>query len=341
MAGDISAALARLRGALHTLEPAGSAGFEGLMRDLIEELTQIPFRLAKSGPQSGIDMRSRSSNILQVGLESKRYADTTNLSLDGLKFKLVDAATQPDPIDIWILAASREIQEPDTGILIELGAQHGLSVIILDWTVSPAGLPRVAALCASAPELCAQFLDNRPGLLSDLKEIAKHLLFASQIAALRRELSNADAGYASAALAVRLWMQDAQSSDQKARSRLKGPNNLTETGVILVKRPTLEAQLDAWWKDATAPCVALVGEEGNGKTWTSLAWSDGLDMEATLVLFLPARNVASGDLLAAAATALEKRTGVRDERFWRKRLSLWANAERKAPPILIVVDGID
>src|ERR1700755_3047868 len=95
---DISAELSRLKAQLHSIKPVGEAGFEGLMRDLMTDLTKTPFRLSKSGPQGGSDLRSQAANALQVGLESKQYASTTRLGLDELKAKLYDAAGQPEPV---------------------------------------------------------------------------------------------------------------------------------------------------------------------------------------------------------------------------------------------------
>jgi len=44
--------------ALRNFKAQGEAGFEGLMRDCLETLSQRTLRLQKSGPQGGEDLRS-------------------------------------------------------------------------------------------------------------------------------------------------------------------------------------------------------------------------------------------------------------------------------------------
>lgn len=53
------------------LNAAGNDGFEGLMRDMLVELTGMPFSLAKSGHQGGSDVRSEPANFFKIGLEAK------------------------------------------------------------------------------------------------------------------------------------------------------------------------------------------------------------------------------------------------------------------------------
>src|SRR5689334_22763214 len=85
---------------LRKLEAAGASGFEGLIRDVMTEITGQAFRIAKPGPQGGSDVRSEPSNVFRIGLEAKRYGEKTTLALDQLQAKVVDAALQSDPVDL-------------------------------------------------------------------------------------------------------------------------------------------------------------------------------------------------------------------------------------------------
>jgi hypothetical protein len=338
---ELAGGLSNLRICLQNLEASGDTGFEGLLRDLLEHLMQMTFRLSKSGHQHGIDLRSQATNSLQVGLEAKRYGETSNLPLDALRAKVFDAAAQPEPVDLWILASSRDISIDNQKALEKAGEMHGIAVVVVDWTNSSGALPQMAVLCATAPDICANFLGNPTGLADDLKRIALDPSFASKQARLKEQFAAADIGFAAAAKSLKLWMRDAQSSDVKARARLQGPHNLAEANVVLVRRPALFTALDDWWMSGDVAPVVLVGDEGNGKTWTALSWSQGLNETAALTLYIPARSVATTGLLPTIAAELAKRTKVRDAVFWERRFSVWARDGRVVPPILVILDGID
>jgi hypothetical protein len=90
---DATALLAKR---LRSMHPTRADGFEGLMRDLLEEFTQQPFRIAKSGPQNGSDLRSTAQNAVTIVLEAKRYRARSRLGLDELKAKIFETARQDD-----------------------------------------------------------------------------------------------------------------------------------------------------------------------------------------------------------------------------------------------------
>src|SRR4051794_30509699 len=98
-----------LQTALVTLHASGPDGFEGLIRDAYREVTGISLRLQKPGPQGGADVVSDGSALeISIGIEAKRYRETTSLPLDELKNKLIDAATRiSNPLELWVLVASR------------------------------------------------------------------------------------------------------------------------------------------------------------------------------------------------------------------------------------------
>jgi hypothetical protein len=53
MSAQLAAALDLILDRLGRLKATGEAGFEGFMRDVLIEVTGMPFHLAKSGPQGG------------------------------------------------------------------------------------------------------------------------------------------------------------------------------------------------------------------------------------------------------------------------------------------------
>src|SRR3546814_3697369 len=64
--------LANLRSALLKLEPAGAAGFEGLLAAVLSQVCGQPFRLASSGTQRGRDGDS-AFDAGATYFEAKRY----------------------------------------------------------------------------------------------------------------------------------------------------------------------------------------------------------------------------------------------------------------------------
>ncbi len=70
-----SGRLSDLRNAILELKPVGASGFEGFIRIALTELTGIPFRLAASGLQGGMDGDAAFHNDA-VSFEAKRYADS-------------------------------------------------------------------------------------------------------------------------------------------------------------------------------------------------------------------------------------------------------------------------
>ncbi len=335
----LTQALDLLAQRLRSLDATGPHGFEGLLADLFGEVTGQSFLRAKSGTQGGADLRTL-TNQLEIGVEAKRYEPGTSLPLDQLQSKLVDAAQQADPVDIWVLAATRAISGTDQQALIATGQTHGLKVLVLDWPVS--GLPRMAVLCGLAPNAMARRFAGDAALAAALATIAADDRYVAMATALKAELLAGDVGLAAAAAVVNEWSRQAQRSELAARQRLDGFNNLLE-GDRVADRPALRAQLDAWW--ASGPgLAALLGDEGHGKTWTSLAWWDRMAAEPQtqpLLLFVSAREMETGDLHGVVARLLLNRTGMRDEVFWTARLRQWRRTAHPIPRLLLVVDGLN
>jgi hypothetical protein len=124
-----------LQDALLKRHASGPDGFEGLIRDAYREATGISLRLQKAGHQGGADIVSEDSGFtIAAGIETKRYQEQTRLPLDELKNKLLDAATRANnPLELWILVASKEISGDDVAELKRVGDQHGMGVLVLDW----------------------------------------------------------------------------------------------------------------------------------------------------------------------------------------------------------------
>ncbi len=84
-----------------------------------------------------------------------------------------------------------------------------------------------------------------------------------------------------------------------------------------------------------------------GKTWAALSWwherAGPEDGELPLTLFIPARHVDTSDPESLLAAALARRTNLRTEEFWRRRLHLWLrdSGPSQAPKLLLIIDGLN
>lgn len=119
--------LAELKNTLLALKPAGAAGFEGFVRLILTALTSIPFRLAASGLQGGVDGDSASRSDA-VSFEAKRYSG--NIHRNEVLTKIVDMARNKDAPDrLWVLGATTEISAQLASAVREAGDQNAISTL--------------------------------------------------------------------------------------------------------------------------------------------------------------------------------------------------------------------
>ena len=329
---------------LYKLKATGEAGFEGFLAAVLREVTGQPFHVVKSGTQSGTDVRSEPRNLLRIGLESKHYRRETRLPLDELLYKLNDASAKEPPVDVWILASTRGIDANDREKLDALGERLGIEVIVWDWSAHETGLADLAVVCASAPDACRSRLGSDARLNNVLELIRGHAEFESSSSRLRSHLLMPEVGYVSCREGCWRWLEDAQSSRAKAKSRLGGDHNLGASEYGVVRRSGIHHELGVWLEDGNAGIAGLVGDEGTGKSWAALDWCaalrEGARERVPLVVYIPARKVQHADAKRDIAEALRKQAG-RDADFWRRRLELWEKGRGDGLRILLIVDGLN
>jgi hypothetical protein len=334
--------------ALRSLSATGAGGFEGFVRDVLAHVTGQKFRLVKPGPQGGIDTLSESSDrdSVSIGVEAKRYGKPKRLPLDELKRKLTDATdTHPD-LDLWVLAASQEMCAADQKKLCKVGDRLGVAVLILDWSSSPDALPALAVLAASARRTVEAHIAVIPSIAAELTNIENDERFELERQRLIKQLTAPDLGYATTRRHVAKWLRLSFQDPNTARARLDTFANLHDPAVHLVPRMALEATLSEWWSKSSDAPIALLGDEGAGKTWTILSWWDRAAGEEAsglpLTLVVPARLVKTDDILELIAEALKRQAEGHTSEFWRTRLDRWLRRPIPASPqILLVLDGLN
>ncbi len=330
---------------LRALEPSGPDGFEGWVADALSELTGRAFRLMKPGPQGGADLLSgAAAGEALVAVEAKRFREATQLPLDALLAKLADLDQTRPEVDLWILAATRQVSADDVAKLEATGSRYGLDVLVMDTRPGADRLSPLEVLSAAAPRAAASHFPDQPDLHRHLKAIRSTRRFATALGRLQRRLSSPEIGYDAARTAMARWLRDAMADLATAKGELGSHADLlADGGQPGVDRAGAAAHMSAAVSDPSQ-IRAVLGGEGMGKTWAVLRWwhaaagPSGLGLPLTV--WLPAARIASGDdLVAAACTALAERTATRDPAFWRARLDRWRRAD--GVRLLLVVDGLN
>ena len=332
-----------LHQALCKLEATGSVGFEEFMASALSEFTGQDFCVAKSSHQFGTDVRSVPHNFFRVGVEGKRYGQSTSLPVDHLLYKIADASSAPVPVDVWILAATRRIDVSDRERMHAFGERNGIGVIVLDWPNGLAELHAFGAICASVLTTCKKYLTQTESIESALQAIRESAEFEEKRSRVLKRLTRADVGYQNAKKASQIWMKTAQSSLANARSRLGGHHNLGQSEFGVIPRTEVNERLDTWYRGGES-IAALLGDEGIGKSWAALNWHNQLKSSeggAPLTIFLSAKRVDQSDVRRTLARALRKQTGILSESFWERRLALWESRANDCDCILILVDGLN
>jgi hypothetical protein len=341
-------ACAELKAALLALRASGEEGFEGLVRDAYREVTGVSLSLQKSGRQGGADaVPPGARDEIAAAIEAKRYRDNTSLPLDELKAKLLDAATRSEnPVELWILCASKEISGDDAAGLQRIGDQHGIGTLILDWKSDADPLAPLPLLLALAPGAVARHLGER--IAESLSTVEQHPEFAAQKAKLLERLASPDLCGSYAAHLARQRIAETIRTRHDAKSRLQNPVDLGAPLRIWEPRDNHCQKISEWaQKVSQAPVCALLGEEGAGKTWLMFDWwkRETETEDPPLILWLSAREVASGALIEIIAAGLVKWVSAprRDVAFWVRRLELWRRTRPSPgkPIVWLMLDGVN
>lgn len=332
--------------AIKQLKPTGPEGFEGFVRDLLQENLGTKFRLMKSGHQGGVDMANEPyGNTLSIGVEGKRYG-STSLSLDALKYKIYEAAQSPAGIDLWVLAATREVSATDAQILRREGEKHGISVTFLDTSRSSGSIPPLSLLGAAAPDVVKEHLGDKPEINDYLRGVRKEDQYEVLRDRLLEQFIGSQIGYENARLAAANWLRNAFLNEAAARTKLHCFADINGPEVRRVRRDAISSKLDQWWHDGAAFPLALLGSEGVGKTWSVLAWWEERDNaeydRLPLTLVVPAEAIQYNDPVELLASLMEQCSGHRSENpFWLRRLSQWQKSYEGRPKILLIIDGLN
>lgn len=348
---DLASSLVDLRSLLRQLPPSGEAGFEGLIATLIADLTGLQIRLAKSGTQFGRDASSPKGRFA-IAIEAKRY--DASLRLEDLigKAVLAGSALGTDT-DLWVLGATSEVGDDVVRKISEIIGSHGMSVVFLDW--SPRPIPPLAVLLASRPESTAAWF-ARYAPATDTTRLSEALTgvinahaFAQQSRILLTSLSASHIGLEALRCKNRMWLRERWTDPLVSRQEFSqivtplDPSRVTLTG--RASRLGLETLITPSFHPTV---VAILGEEGLGKTWLVCDWWIStpdppilIPILGRAVEFLDTRNALDS---LARVLALHYNEDNVDHVGWRRRLQRWSERGPSAtdsPWIVVVLDGLN
>ena len=351
MTASLETHIENLKTALSELRATGENGFEGLIAVALYAITGIPFRLASSGYQRGVDGKAVFEGA--IAFEGKLY--TNDLPRTDVLSKIPDLVRHNDHADlVWILGATCVVPTQLADDLRADGARAGISVLILDWL--PSDFPRLAVALAMGGNTVEDFLrtniqsNNVTQAIEALATIRTNTAFPRHEQAIRKELDASAMGTAMAEKANIKWFDETLSEKALARSNLGQTLAPKDATITVLERPDLVSTLSPYFTDnkgGSAICVH--GEEGCGKSWiiiqSWLAQSDKpILIFATPDDFLePATQEGIEGRLIAKLIA--QTGGIESEESitrWRRRLNAWMDTDRPLRPrLILVIDGIN
>ncbi len=342
-----------LKSALLSLPATGKTGFEGLVGEALREITGVPFRLARSGSQYGIDGRA-TFEADAISFECKLYSN--GLGKDEVLARISEASINDPDMDIWVLGATTQLPTQLADLVRRRGEQDAISVLILDWATT--GLPLLAVALAMGGTTVLGFLKSHmEGVQFHQAEAALDAVrtspdFSSHADRIRAECDAPSVGLALARRANTAWLSDVFSSRKQAKLQFGQPLAPGDKDNVTIRqRKALIDQLNSHITDAPDNTVVYVlGGEGCGKSWiVAQSWLN-LARKPLMLFLTPIdfpdtnRRLDVDELLIKN---LIRQTGERDcsptiQGRWRRMLGQWRNCPATdGPRLIVVIDGIN
>lgn len=335
---------------LLSLKAAGADGFEGLLRLVLTNLTGIPFRLAASGLQGGMD-GDAAMRTDHVCFEAKLYSG--KIDRKDVIVKIADLGRREKAADrLWVLGATIEISTQLAEDLEVDGDKHAISTLILDWTAAPLPLLAIAVVAADSPAI--DFIVDNYDEKTEQKKLGKEDLktafssistlpeFEGLLQSLKSNLNTSKLSFKRAVEKNSAWRKQTFGSTRNSRERLG-------QGLAVLRDktfPPMRTELRKNISDelAAGKEVILLGDEGHGKSWLAAQLCSD---DAGLALFISAEQLDGVNVLDLddfLVDLLIKQTGeLADDALklrWMHRFEAWRSTPSIAS-LMVVVDGLN
>ena len=350
MTTDHSDHLRNLKDALTSLHPTGQEGFEGLIGTALSEIAGIPFRLARSGSQFGVDGRSAHAGA-GICFECKRYAGKVPKS--EIMSKIGELSIGETDIDLWVLCATSQIGSQIADNVSKFSERSSTSTVILDWTDN--GLPPLAVALAMAPEKAGDFLRKRNASKASAAKVVAALgaveadpAFNRQAERIRETLRAPTLGMDVARQANAEWLTETFSNKQLARQRLGQPLSPSgsENGEAHYREDLVSELLPFLAGSPREEVLWILGGEGNGKSWLfAQAWLS-IENKPLVIILTPhgfADTAERTDVQELLISALSEQTGEHagssTRTKWDRTLTRWRDGPAEQIRLVVVIDG--
>jgi hypothetical protein len=220
----------------------------------------------------------------------------------------------------------------------------GVPIVIVDWKGD--GVSALAALCAFGADIVELlFSAEAAGHAKALQNVA-----LDGIERLRRDFQVWTLGFESLRTLSHAQLNKIWTSPPESTAALN-QNAAGGATPKLIARPSVSLALDAWWAGPAAgdAPVTVLGPDGVGKTWATLAWLGGRIDDLPVVLVIAsstAKELGSTSALSVkrflAARLYELSNGVRDVEHWVRRLEhLLKRPVEEGPVVTVFFDGMN
>jgi len=343
----------RLKSNLLSLSATGEKGFEGLVAAALYDITGIPFRLASSGSQFGVDGKAAYEENA-ICFEGKRYKDKVPRA--EVLAKIAELSINDSDTEIWVLGATTQISSQLADDARALGNKNGVFILILDW--SETDLPPLAVALGMGRFRVQEFLKSN---LSDKKVIQKTVAaleaiqnsqdFDSHSDRIRAQCNEPTVGWALAQRSNISWLTDVFSSKKRAKNEFGQPLSPddTESTNVLVRKNLIDKLRPYLTTTSNDSLIFVLGGEGHGKSWV-IAQSWLALKNKPLMLFMTPDDFqeTSGqrDIMDIVIGKIIRQTGNQLTSIiqgrWRRRLKQLQNKPAgECPRIVVVIDGIN
>ena len=340
--------LETIRNILLKLKPTGTNGFEGLVSEIIYEITGIPSRLAQSGTQFGID-----GNAIfpadSICFEAKLYSG--KLDKDEIITKVATLGTYKEAIDLlWVLGATTSVSTQDADLLRKIASKDGIFVLILDWQKT--SLPLLAIALAISRKRSIPFItrviqeENISNQLNDafdwLERNQDYCLISEK---LRSQFNAVEFALVNARKENKEWLRHVFSLKSESRSKLGQPITPLDNSMKILPRNSIVQMIEQELKNQKRT-IFLLGEEGCGKSWIAASVASGF---ARLSIFISAehlKNIATEEELkqliisSLAIQCGQSNYGDVVINRWHKRLDGLKNS-KESNSLLVILDGLN
>jgi len=344
----------KLRSALLKLSATGATGFEGLLAATLTEITGVPFRLAGSGSQFGVDGRPVYEDDA-VCFEAKRYDGEIARTEILTKIAELSISDKGD-VDLWLLGATTQVRAQLADDVRELGKKYGIATLILDW--SDSDLSPLAVALAMAETRAAVFLNNHvkdselvSNAITALDAIRANDGFASHAGRIRAQLQEPTTGTGVAKQANRAWLIEVFTSKRQAKRFLRQPlapgdktagEPAPRNALVNAVKPLLTGKPDG-------KILAILGDDGSGKSWLAAQSWLSLTDKPLMVVFTAddfSETSTAGDLTELLIAKLIMQTGGRVSEAachrWRRKLDRWRKSTNPDEiRLVVIIDGLN